>query len=377
VAELEGEEVRVRRVPVDYASHSAHVEGIREELLRVLADLQPRSSEVPFYSTVSGELVDTAQLDAEYWYRNLRQTVELESTTRTLLDAGHGVFIEVSPHPVLTVPVQQTVEAAEAQAVVVGTLRRDEGGLERFLTSAAEVFVNGAEVDWAAVLENRGGRQVELPTYAFQRERYWLDVPAGTGDVGSVGLGSVGHPLLGAVVSLASGGGVLLSGRLSLATHEWLADHAVHGVVLLPGTAFVELVVQAGDQVGCGRIEELVIEAPLILPEHGGVRIQVEAGEADASGFREVSVFSREEAEGEGSVWTCHARGVLAPMAGADAASFDFGVWPPVGAELVDVSGEYVRAVENGLEYGPVFQGLRRAWRRDGEVFAEVGLPEG
>ncbi|MFD8160671.1 type I polyketide synthase, partial [Streptomyces malaysiensis] len=377
VAELEGEEVRVRRVPVDYASHSAHVEGIREELLRVLADLQPRSSQVPFYSTVSGELVDTAQLDAEYWYRNLRQTVELESTTRTLLDAGHGVFIEVSPHPVLTVPVQQTVEAAEAQAVVVGTLRRDEGGLERFLTSAAEVFVNGAEVDWAAVQENRGGRQVELPTYAFQRERYWLDVPAGTGDVGSVGLGSLGHPLLGAVVSLASGGGVLLSGRLSLATHEWLADHAVHGVVLLPGTAFVELVVQAGDQVGCGRIEELVIEAPLILPEHGGVRIQVEAGEADASGFREVSVFSREEAEGEGSVWRCHARGVLAPMAGADVASFDFGVWPPVGAELVDVSGEYVRAAENGLEYGPVFQGLRRAWRRDGEVFAEVGLPEG
>ncbi|MYU12379.1 hypothetical protein GTZ78_17165, partial [Streptomyces sp. SID8361] len=135
-------------------------------------------------------------------------------------------------------------------------------------------------------------------------------------------------------------------GRLSLATHEWLADHAVHGVVLLPGTAFVELVVQAGDQVGCGRIEELVIEAPLILPEHGGVRIQVEAGEADASGFREVSVFSREEAEGEGAVWTCHARGVLAPMTGADVASFDFGVWPPVGAELVDVSGEYVRAAE-------------------------------
>ncbi|WP_447041065.1 type I polyketide synthase [Streptomyces sp. DSM 118878] len=377
VAELEGEEIRVRRVPVDYASHSAHVESIREELLRVLADLKPRTSEVPFYSTVFGGLVDTAALDAEYWYRNLRQTVELEATTRVLLDAGHGVFIEVSPHPVLTLPVQQTVEAVEAQAVVVGTLRRDEGGLERFLTSAAEVFVNGAEVDWATVLEGRGGRQIELPTYAFQRERFWLDVPAGVGDVSSVGLGSLGHPLLGAVVSLASGGGVLLNGRLSLATHEWLADHAVHGVVLLPGTAFVELVGQAGDQVGCGRIEELVIEAPLILPERGGVRIQVEAGEADASGFREVSVFSREEAAGQDVPWTCHARGVLAPMATADADSFDFGVWPPVGAESVDVSGEYVRAAENGLEYGPVFQGLRRAWRRDGEVFAEVGLPEG
>ncbi|XLQ74318.1 type I polyketide synthase [Streptomyces actinocidus] len=178
VAQLEGEQIRVRRVPVDYASHSAHVEEIREELLRVLADLKPRASEVPFYSTVFGELVDTAGLDAEYWYRNLRQTVELEDTTRTLLDDGHTVFIEASPHPVLTLPVQQTVEAADAQAVVVGTLRRDEGGLERFLTSAAEVFVNGVEVDWTALIEGRSAHRVDLPTYAFQRQRYWLDVSA-------------------------------------------------------------------------------------------------------------------------------------------------------------------------------------------------------
>ncbi|MBU3869201.1 acyltransferase domain-containing protein, partial [Streptomyces sp. 4503] len=376
VAELEGEEARVRRVPVDYASHSAHVEGIREELLKVLADIAPRSSDVPFYSTVSGELVDTAGLDAEYWYRNLRQTVELESTTRTLLDAGHTVFIEVSPHPVLTLPVQQTVEAAEARAVVLGTLRRDEGGAERFLTSAAELHVSGASVDWRKVFEGHRPRRVELPTYAFQHERFWLDAPAGMGDVGSVGLGSLGHPLLGAVVSLASGGGVLLSGRLSLATHGWLADHAVHGVMLLPGTAFVELVVRAGDQVGAGRVEELVLEAPLIVPEKGGVHLQVEVGEADASGFREVSVFSREEAEGEGAAWVRHAHGVVGSAAPVSGTQFDFGVWPPAGAESVDVSGEYARAAENGLEYGPVFQGLKQAWRRDDEVFAEVELPE-
>ncbi|MGW3431298.1 SDR family NAD(P)-dependent oxidoreductase [Streptomyces melanosporofaciens] len=376
VAELEGEEVRVRRVPVDYASHSAHVEGIREELLKVLADIAPRSSDVPFYSTVSGELVDTAGLDAEYWYRNLRQTVELESTTRTLLDEGHTVFIEVSPHPVLTLPVQQTVEAAESRAVVLGTLRRDEGGPERFLTSAAELHVSGASVDWRKVFEGHRPRRVELPTYAFQHERFWLDAPAGMGDVGSVGLGSLGHPLLGAVVSLASGGGVLLSGRLSLATHGWLADHAVHGVMLLPGTAFVELVVRAGDQVGAGRVEELVLEAPLIVPEKGGVHLQVEVGEADASGFREVSVFSREEAEGEGAAWVRHAHGVVGSAAPVSGTQFDFGVWPPAGAEPVDVSGEYVRAAENGLEYGPVFQGLKQAWRRGDEVFAEVELPE-
>ncbi|EGX61520.1 type I polyketide synthase [Streptomyces zinciresistens K42] len=175
---LEGEGVRVRRVPVDYASHSVHVEEIRGELLKVLAGIAPRPSQVPFYSTVTGELVDTAGLDAEYWYTNLRQTVELEATTRALLGSGHSTFVEVSPHPVLTLPVQQTVEAADAQAVVVGTLRRDEGGLERFLTSAAEVFVRGVTVDWTALFEGRGARRVELPTYAFRRQRYWPDVSA-------------------------------------------------------------------------------------------------------------------------------------------------------------------------------------------------------
>ncbi|WP_343299769.1 SDR family NAD(P)-dependent oxidoreductase, partial [Streptomyces sp. 5-6(2022)] len=374
---FEGEGIRVRRVAIDYASHSVLVEEVHEELLKVLADIEPRSSEVPFYSTVTGEPMDTAGLDAEYWYRNLRQTVELEATTRRLFADGHSVFVEVSPHPVLRLPVQQTIEAAQTEAVVLGTLRRDDGGLERFLISAAELFTHGVQVDWAAALEERGGRRVELPTYAFQRERFWLDAPAGVGDVGSVGLGSLGHPLLGAVVSLASGGGVVLSGRLSLATHGWLADHAVHGVVLLPGTAFVELALQAGDQVGCGRVEELILEAPLIVPEKGGVHLQVEVGQADASGYREVSVFSRDEAEGEGAVWVCHARGALAPAEGADGVLFDFGAWPPAGAEVADVSGQYVRAAENGLRYGPVFQGLKRAWWRGDEVFAEVSLPEG
>ncbi|MGW3432547.1 type I polyketide synthase [Streptomyces melanosporofaciens] len=378
VARLEGAEVQVHRVPVDHASHSAHVEEIREELLKVLADIAPRSSEVPFYSTVSGELVDTAGLDAEYWYRNLRQTVELESTTRRLLDAGHTVLIEVSPHPVLTLPVRRTVEAAEARAVVVGTLRTDEGGPERFLTSAAELHVSGVGVDWRKVFESQGARRVDLPTYAFQRQRYWLDSTAAFGDVGSMGLNPVAHPLLSAAVSPAGGGGVLLSGRLSLATHPWLADHAVQGVALVPGTAFPEMAAQAGDQVGCGRVEELVLEAPLAIPERGGVQIQVEVGEPDAAGHRDVGVYSRmEPADGEADLeqpWVRHAQGVLTPP--APAASFDFVKWPPSGAKPVDVSGGYEHAEEFGLHYGPAYRGLRRAWKRGDAVFADVELPE-
>ncbi|MBI0292991.1 acyltransferase domain-containing protein [Streptomyces sp. PRKS01-29] len=378
VARLEGEEIGVRRVPVDYASHSAHVEEIREELLKALVDIEPRSSTVPFYSTVSGDVVDTAGLDAEYWYHNLRETVELEATTRRLLDAGHTVFIEVSPHPVVAQPVQQTVEAAETRAVVVGTLRRDEGGPERFLTSAAELHVSGVGVDWRKAFEGQGARRVDVPTYAFQRQRYWLDSEAAVGDVGSVGLRAVPHPLLNAAVSLAGGGGVLLSGRLSLATHPWLADHAVQGVALVPGTAFPEMAAQAGDQVGCGRVEELVLEAPLAMPERGGVQIQVEVGEPDASGHRDVSVYSRMEPAGDEAdleePWVRHAHGVLTPP--VPAASFDFAKWPPSGAKPVDVSGGYEHAEEHGLHYGPAYRGLRRAWKRGDAVFADVELPE-
>ncbi|MER6437856.1 type I polyketide synthase [Streptomyces sp. NPDC001185] len=171
------QEVRVRRVEVDYASHSAHVERIREELLEVLAPVVPREPEVPFFSTVTGEWIESAQTDGAYWYTNLRQTVQLEPAVRALVAAGHGAFLEMSPHPVLTVPVAETVEAAGVEAVVTGTLRRGQGGLARFYTSLGEAWTRGVTVDWAPAFTPYTPRRVELPTYAFQRDRYWLELP--------------------------------------------------------------------------------------------------------------------------------------------------------------------------------------------------------
>ncbi|WP_405876764.1 SDR family NAD(P)-dependent oxidoreductase [Streptomyces sp. NBC_01384] len=170
-------EIRVRRVEVDYASHSAHVESIRDELLEVLGPVVARVPVVPFFSTVTGEWVESAVTDAGYWYTNLRRTVELESAVRELVSAGHGAFLEMSPHPVLTVPVAETVEAAGADVLVTGTLRRGQGGLARFYTSLGEAWVRGVGVDWSPVFEGLAPRRVELPTYAFQRQRYWLELP--------------------------------------------------------------------------------------------------------------------------------------------------------------------------------------------------------
>ena len=394
LAQCETENIRARRISVNYASHSAQVEEIRDTLLQTCAPIAPRQGNVRFYSTVTGGPLDTTELTTEYWYRSLRETVQFEQVTRALLAQEHRAFIEISPHPVLTVGVHETIDRtlnAPNQALVAGTLRRNDGGPRRLQTSLAEVWVRGVDVDWGAMLEGSGARRVGLPTYAFQRERYWVTPSEGAGDVESLGQSSAEHPLLGAVVALAGDGGCVITGRISLSTHPWLADHAVMGVALLPGTAFLELALHAGSQVGCPTVEELVLEAPLVLGEQGSVWLQVVVGAHEEEGKRSVGVFSREQdsSEGRESIeegWTRHAGGVLASEGrgarnghaawNGHAAVSAAWLWPPVGGEAIDVDRAYDRLASQGYEYGPVFQGLRAAWRCGEEVFAEVALPE-
>ncbi|WP_329303978.1 SDR family NAD(P)-dependent oxidoreductase [Streptomyces sp. NBC_00659] len=370
------QEVRARRITVDYASHSAHVEEIHDEVAELLAPIAPRTAEVPLFSTVDGEWLDTTVMDAEYWYRNLRQTVRFEDAVRALAGSGHGLFVECSPHPVVAMGVQETVEDAGSAAAVVGSLRRGEGGLHRFTLSLAEAHTRGAVPDWDAVLPPSARPFTDLPTYAFQRRRYWLEAAPSAGDVSAAGLGAAGHPLLGAEVPLADGEGLLLTGRLSARTHPWLADHLIMDAVLMPGAAFVELAVQAADRVGCDHVEELIMEAPLVLPGQGAVQLQTFVGAPDDSGRRPFTVHSRPEDDPDGP-WTRHVSGTLdtAPPTARQTA-YDFTLWPPQGAEPVGIDGFYDTLAVGGLGYGPAFQGLRRAWRRGDEVFAEVGLDE-
>ncbi|QIS69313.1 SDR family NAD(P)-dependent oxidoreductase [Streptomyces sp. DSM 40868] len=362
---------RAKRLPVDYASHSAHVESIRQRLLSDLADIRPRPAEVPFYSTVTGARLDTTGLDAGYWYTNLRQTVLFEPATRTLLDAGYGVFVECSPHPVLLHSVEETADTADARITALGSLHRDDGGAERLLTALGEAFVAGIPVDWTPVFDGLPVRPADLPTYAFQRERYWLGRSAGGGDVTAAGLQATGHPLLGAAVPVA-GGGTVFTGRLATATTPWLADHAVSGTPLLPGTALAELALGAGHRLGCAHLAELTLQAPLTLPERGAVQLQLHVAAADDTGHRALTVHSRPEGADD-DAWTRHATGLLAPQTGVPA--FDLTAWPPPGAEPVPAEDAYDRLAALGYDYGPAFQGLRALWRRGDETFAEVELP--
>ncbi|MFI1016073.1 SDR family NAD(P)-dependent oxidoreductase [Streptomyces sp. NPDC020965] len=369
--ELTGAGVRTRRIPVDYASHSAHVAPIRGRLLTELSGLTPRPATTPLWSTVTGEWLDTSRMDAAYWYENLRRTVRFAEGTTALLAAGHSAFAEVSPHPVLTGAVAETAEDHGAgHTAVVGSLQRDRGGLRQLLTQAAALYVHGVRVDWTALFE-RPRPVAPLPTYAFQRSRYWLTSGDPMGDLTTAGLGAPGHPLFGATVDLPDGG-LILTGRLALSGHSWLADHTVLDTVLLPGTGLVELVTAAGDRVGCGRIEDLTLTAPLHLPSAGAVQIQVAVGPADEHGRREVSVHARPEPrEGTAPEWTAHASGVVTTATTEPAPT---GPWPPENATEMNLDGAYERLAELGYAYGPRFQGLRRAWRRGDDLFAEAAI---
>ncbi|MET7713171.1 type I polyketide synthase [Streptomyces sp. NPDC005407] len=375
LAECEAQGVPARRIPIAYASHSSHVEEVREQLLTVLDGLRPRKqATIAFYSSVTGALLEETDLNARYWYENARRPIDFTGAMAALLADGHRVFIECSAHPVLTMTLQDIVGEAGVDAAVLGSLRRDDGGIGRFLTSVATAHAHGVEIDWQAV-HGEGRSRIDLPTYAFQRQRFWLDSPE-TVNVDAMGLGldAPGHALLGAGTALPDSGGYLFASRLSLDTHPWMADHAVHDAAVLPGTAFVELAVRAGDQVGCHLVEELTILAPLTLTATGGIRLRVTVGGPDPTGARTIGVYSADDAEPEDTDWTLHATGTLSPEGKAEPVSLR--QWPPSAPEL-DLTGLYERLEDTGVRYGPAFRGLRRAWRAGEETFAEVTLPDG
>jgi acyl transferase domain-containing protein/NADPH:quinone reductase-like Zn-dependent oxidoreductase/acyl carrier protein len=380
LGELERDGIRARRVPVDYASHSAQVAAIRDEMLGVLGPVRPRPGQVPFYSTAVGRFIDTTDLDAAYWYGNLRARVGFEAAVRALAEDGADCFIEVSPHPVLTMAMEETIEVVSAQGkvAVVGSLRRGEGDLGRFTASLAAGHVAGASVNWATFFEGSGAHRVDLPTYAFQRHSYWVAPGAGTGDLSAAGLGRLGHPVLAAAVQVADRDEWVFTGRLSVQEQPWLRDHVVLGATIVPGAALVELAVAAGQQAGSPVVEELVMETPLRLADAVTVQVQVTVGEPDGDGRREVAIYALPSAAGQepGLRPTRHARGTLMSVPTAQAYAEPAGTWPPPGAQPVDVDVAYAQLADAGYEYGLAFQAIRAAWRYQDGILAEVELAE-
>ncbi|MEU4222474.1 SDR family NAD(P)-dependent oxidoreductase, partial [Actinoplanes sp. NPDC026623] len=358
---------RAKRLVVSHAFHSARTEPMLADfrwLVRVLSFSAPT---IPIVSAVTGTEISAAEIcSPDYWVRHVRETVRFADAVTELAAQGVRTFVEIGPDGVLSGMGQRCVDPS-AGIVFVPAMRSGRPEPATLLAAVGAAYVRGAEPDWDAMYPGASADGVELPGYPFQRRRFWLDGRGAGTDPAGLGLTATGHPLLGAAVALPEPGGVVLTGRLSVADQPWLADHAVHGRILLPGTAFVELAIRAGDELGCGRLTELTLQEPLILGERAGVPIRVVVGGPDPHGTRPVEIYS--SAAGE---WRCHAAGVVAADSPADA-----GPWSLDGAQPIDLDGFYDHLAAAGYGYGPAFQGLRAAWRRGDEVLAEVALPTG
>ncbi len=365
LAHCEERDIHARRINVDYASHSPHVETIREHLLTQLADIKPTTSNIPFYSTTTGQALDTTQLTADYWYTNLRQPVLLTHATTTALTNAHTTYIEISPHPILTTALHDITNEHNQPATITATLRRDHGTWTQLLTHAAHLHTHNTPINWNTTLPTTTP-QLDLPTYPFQRQPYWLTTPTTHHNPQATD-----HPFLLTRTTLATNQETLYTGHISTHTHPWLTDHALWNTPLLPGTALLELALHTAHHTGLHHLEELTLHTPLTLTPHQPHHLQIHIGTPNPTGQHPLTIHTRPEGTDEGA-WVRHAVGVVSAKGQAP----QDGAWPGQGVALAEAEGVYGRLAEVGFDYGPAFQGLRRKGRAGDDVVAEVGLPE-
>ncbi len=365
----EKQDMNPRRIAVRYPSHSPEVQRVEQQLVAELGTISTSVSEIPLFSTVTGEVLDTSEMDAGYWYRNLRQPVLFEQVIRNLLKRDHNVFVEVSPHPVLLAAVEDTAEGVGREVNCVPTLRRALNGPHQFLRNLLHVQVAGLDVDLGPFVAD--ARLVSLPTYPFERERFWPRPHNGT-DASMYGMRCLAHPLLLSAVDIPGGGGAVFTGRLSFDRQPWLAEHVIGRRTLLPGSALVDLALTAGADFGTSVLEELVMKEPLELADSGAL-LRLSVGAEDERGRRPIEIYAAESGRDPAEArWTSYAAGILAEGGAVD--GIDTAPWPPEGATAIPLTDHYKSLGELGYEYGPSFQVLRAAWSKENSIYAEVAL---
>ncbi len=359
---------RTHRLPVSHAFHSPLMEPMLADFAAEVKTAVFGTPQMPFATNLAGAS-DLSWGDPEYWIEQIRQPVRFLETVRRIEERGVSTYLEVGPDAVLSAMTQQCASGGDVAVMALHHGRLPEP--DALVACLAQAWTAGVPVDWAALSAAGADIGPDLPVYAFDRDRYWLYPPSRAADVSSAGLRDVDHPMLGAAVEIGDGGGVVFTGRLSLTDFPWLADHRVRGAIVVPGTAVLDIVLEAGTRVGCDALEELMFEAPLVLPADGDLFLQVVVEAGDEGAPRPVTVYSRPDGGG----WARSAAGVI--VAGGLGQTCDWtAAWPPPDAVAIDVDGGYAGLTDLGYEYGQAFRGVPAAWSRGKELFAHVIAPD-
>ncbi|WAP54160.1 type I polyketide synthase [Streptomyces sp. S465] len=361
---------KVTRLAVSHAFHSPLMTPMLDDFRTVAETLTFDEPSLPVVSNLTGRIATAEQLGSpDHWADHVRGTVRFADGIRQLREQGVTRFVELGPGGVLTAMARETLD--DAERLILPALHRNRSETASLAFTAGRLHAAGVEVDWTAYFAGAATDDVDLPTYAFQRERFWLEPPAGEPDLGSAGLTALRHPLLAAAVPGVDG--TVLTGRLSPRHLPWLPDHRVEGTVVVPGTALLEAVARAAEETGHAEVTELLLLAPLVVPADQPVDLQVRVSSTDASGIAQVEVFaSASGTEG----WTRHATGTLAVTPTGVTRDEPPAQWPPTGAERLNVDGYYAELDRRGLTYGPAFRGVRDVWRSGDDLFVEVRLPD-
>jgi acyl transferase domain-containing protein/acyl carrier protein len=367
--------IHARRIPVDYASHSSHVDPLEDQIRSLLTGIEPRTTDIQFYSAMTGTPVETCRLDGDYWYQSLRRPVRFFDAARSLIAGGVEFFVECSPHPAMTAALTQTAEeSGDERVTITGTLRKGSDDGMALATALATLHTRGRSPDWHTL--HPTGRGVELPVYPFERQPFWLRSETTSTVPRSLGQATATHPFLAAVIDLPDGGSCF-TGRVSLDGNPWLADHAVAGTVVMPGTAYLDMALHAAGRLGAAQVDELTMLAPLPLRENQAYEVRVLAGPLQEGGWRELTIHTRSESitAGTAGPWTLHASGAIGSNSTTRAAAPS--EWPPSNALAIASDRAYERLAEFGFGYGRAFQGVRALWQTGDDLYAEVVLPEG
>jgi acyl transferase domain-containing protein/aryl carrier-like protein len=381
IERLQQQNVFCRLVKVDIASHSPQMEPLRDQLHQALEDLKPQPASVPIYSTVTGT-VSTGLLDANYWWRNLREPVLFSTAVEQLLDSGHDIFLELSPHPILLSAVQQGLYRLGKEGTVLPSLRREEDERATMLGSLGALYTLGMTIDWSLSYPNGGGC-VSLPSHPWQRERFWFESRPTSRHHLHRRRSVSGHPLLGPCFKPATQPGThVWEMELSAELFPYLDDHRVQGLAVLPAAAYIEMALAAANEAfGAGPhvLEEVAFKKALFLPGNDAQTVQLIIS-PDRLGTVSFQFFSLRRGAHAESSWSLHASGTMrlgqhdqiAP--GQERPSVE--EIQARCAEMIPGAEHYQAMERRGLHYGPSFQSVERIWRQDGEALGRLRLSE-